>query len=70
MDKMVVIRANIVRNTAFPTCRTQVELDVPEGSVRDIDLQMDGRHWMMVYGDQSQKIKRANDMLGIETVIF
>lgn len=69
MDKMVVVRANIVRNTAFPTCRTQVEMDV-QGDIKDIDLAMDGRHWMMVYGDQSEKIKLANDMLGIETKIF
>ena len=30
----------------------------------------EGRHWALVYGDQSKKIAAANDMLGIENVII
>jgi len=69
MDKMIVIKGNIVRNTAFSTCRTQMELDV-EGDIREIVENYEGRHWALVYGDQSKKIRRANDVLGIETQSF
>lgn len=69
MDKMIVIRGNIVRNTAFSTCRTQMELDV-EGDIKEIVENYQGRHWALSYGDQSSKIKLANDMLGIESKIF
>ena len=69
MDKMIVIRGNIVRNTAFSTCRTQMELDV-EGDIKEIVENYQGRHWALSYGDQSRKIKLANDMLGIESKIF
>ena len=69
MNKMIVIKGNIVRNTAFSTCRTQMELDV-EGDIREIVENYQGRHWALSYGDQGRKLQLANDMLGIETKIF
>lgn len=69
MDSMIIIRGNIRRNTAFPTCRTQLELDV-RGDIREIAEKYQGRHWIMVYGDHSESIKRTNNVMGIETVIF
>jgi hypothetical protein len=69
MDKMIVIKGKIVRNTAFSTCRTQMELDV-EGDIKEIVKSYQGRHWALCYGDQSNKIRMANDVLGIETRVF
>ena len=69
MDEMIVIRGNIVRNTAFSSCRTQVEIDV-EGDIREITENYEGRHWAMVYGDQSRKIQLAGQMLGLNVKIF
>ena len=69
LDRMVIVRGNLIRNTAFPSCRTQVEIEVP-GGIKKLAENYEGRHWAMVYGDQSEKIARANDMLGIESVII
>ncbi|MBO4363076.1 MAG: hypothetical protein IKY07_09610 [Clostridia bacterium] len=69
LDKMVIVRGNLVRNTAFPSCRTQVEIDVPGGIKKLADC-YEGRHWALVYGDQSEKISRANTLLGIESIII
>lgn len=69
MDKMIAIRGNIVRNTTFSTCRTQLELDVP-GDIREIVKNYQGRHWALVYGDQTRKIQLADQMLGIDCEIF
>ena len=69
MDKMVIVRGNLVRNTAFPSCRTQVEIEVP-GGIKKLAECYEGRHWALVYGDQSKKIAAANDMLGIENIII
>lgn len=69
MDKMIVIKGSIVRNTSFSTCRTQMELDV-EGDIKEIVENYEGRHWALVYGDQSKKIALANKMLGLETQVF
>ncbi|MBQ7446252.1 MAG: hypothetical protein IJS71_10035 [Clostridia bacterium] len=70
LDKMVIVRGNLIRNTAFPSCRTQVVIDLTEGSIKDLAEHYEGRHWALVYGDQSEKIARANDMLGIESIII
>lgn len=69
MDKMIAIRGNIVRNTTFSTCRTQLELDVP-GDIREIVKNYQGRHWALVYGDQTRKIQLADQMLVIDCEIF
>lgn len=69
MDKMVIVRGNLIRNTAFPSCRTQVVIDVP-GGVRKLAECYEGRHWAMVYGDHSGEIARANEILGIENIII
>ncbi|MBR4256845.1 MAG: hypothetical protein IKQ18_06735 [Clostridia bacterium] len=69
MDKMVVVRGELLRNTSFPSCRTQVVIDVP-GGVKKLAGLYEGRHWALVYGDQSKKIEKANQMLGIESIII
>lgn len=69
MDEMIIIKGRIIRNTAFPSCRTQIELEIT-GDIKDVAEQYQGRHWALVYGDQSEKIRCANRMLGIETKIF
>jgi hypothetical protein len=69
MDKMVIVRGNLIRNTAFPSCRTQVVIDVP-GGIKKLAECYEGRHWALVYGEQSKKIAAANDMLGIENIII
>ncbi|MBO4423689.1 MAG: hypothetical protein J5879_09630 [Clostridia bacterium] len=69
MDKMVIVRGELIRNTSFPSCRTQLEIDVP-GGVKKLAECYEGRHWALVYGDQSRKIANANGMLGIESVVI
>ncbi len=69
LDRMVIVRGNLVRNTAFPSCRTQVEIDVP-GGIKKLAECYEGRHWAMVYGDQSRKIEKVNGLLGIESIII
>ncbi len=69
LDRMVIVRGNLIRNTAFPSCRTQVVIDVP-GGIKKLAENYEGRHWALVYGDQSGKIAKANEMLGIESVII
>ena len=69
MDKMVIVRGNLIRNTAFPSCRTQFEIEVP-GGIKKLAECYEGRHWALVYGDQSKKIAKANEILGIENIII
>ena len=69
LDKMVIVRGDLVRNTAFPSCRTQLEISVP-GGIRKLAECYEGRHWALVYGDQSKKISKANELLGIESIII
>lgn len=69
LDKMVVVRANIVRNTAFPSCRTQMELDIA-GDIKELAECYEGRHWALVYGDSSERIARACGVLGMKTQIL
>ena len=69
LDKMVIVRGDLVRNTAFPSCRTQLEISVP-GGIRKLAECYEGRHWALVYGDQSKKIAKANELLGIESMII
>ncbi len=69
LDKMVVVRGMALRNTSFPSCRTQIEIDVP-GGVKKLAEHYEGRHWALVYGDQSEKIAKANALLGVETIII
>ncbi len=69
MDKMVVVRGEFIRNTSFPSCRTQLEIDVP-GGIKKLAECYEGRHWALVYGDQSQKICNANAALGIESTVI
>lgn len=69
MDKMVIVRGNLIRNTAFPSCRTQFEIDVP-GGIKKLAECYEGRHWALVYGDMSDKIAKSNEILGIETVLI
>jgi hypothetical protein len=44
-------------------------IDVP-GGVKKLAGLYEGRHWALVYGDQSKKIGKANQMLGIESIII
>lgn len=69
LDKMVIVRGEALRNTSFPSCRTQLEIDVP-GGVKKLAEHYEGRHWALVYGDQSEKIAKANEVLGIESVVI
>lgn len=69
LDKMIVVRGEALRNTSFPSCRTQIEIDVP-GGVKKLAEHYEGRHWALVYGDQSEKIAKANALLGVETIII
>lgn len=69
LDKMVIVRGDLVRNTAFPSCRTQLEINVP-GGIQKLAENYEGRHWALVYGDQSKKIAKANELLGIESIII
>ncbi len=69
MDRMLIIKGKIQRNTYFSTCRTQVEISVGS-EVKDIAKDYQGRHWIMVYGDHSKIIQKVNDILGIESIIY
>jgi L-fucose isomerase-like protein len=69
LDKMLIIKGKIVKNTYFSTCRTQVEIKV-NSEVKDIAKDYQGRHWIMVYGDHSKIIQKVNDTLGIESITY
>lgn len=49
---------------------TSIVIDVTKGRVKELAENYEGRHWAMVYGDHSEEIKNANDVLGIESVII
>ena len=68
LSRMIVTVGRIVRNTRLaPICRTQIEVEVKD--VKGILENYEGRHWMVVYGDHREELKRANELLGIETMI-
>jgi len=69
LDRMLVIKGKIERNTYFSTCRTQVVIKV-DSEVKDIAKDYQGRHWIMVYGDHSRIIQRVNDTLGVESIVY
>jgi len=68
MDEMMVIVGKIVKNTKLPTCRTQIVVKV--SNAKEILENYKGRHWIIVYGDHSEIIKKTNEILGIETKII
>ena len=67
LDKMLVMNAKIERNTYFPTCRTQVVMKMDK-DVKEIAKHYEGRHWIYVYGDHAETVKKVNKILGIETI--
>lgn len=69
MDEMIIIRGNIIRNTTFPSCRTQIELSI-EGDIKEVSELYQGRHWALIYGDYSKKLELTNKILGINSKIF
>ena len=68
LDKMLIIKGRIVRNTNFATCRTQIELEV-EGEIKEITENYQGRHWILVYGDHTNIIERTNEMFGLKSIV-
>ena len=40
------------------------------GGIKKLAECYEGRHWALVYGDQSKKIAAVNDVLGIENIII
>ncbi len=69
LDRMVVVKGRIVRNTSFASCRTQLEIQT-EGSIRELAEAYQGRHWALVYGDQTDAVVRANRLLRIESILI
>lgn len=69
LNKMLIINGEIQRNTYFPTCRTQVEIKI-NNEVKEIAKNYQGRHWIMVYGDHRESLKRVNEVLGIESIVY
>ena len=69
LDKMLIIKGKIERNTYFSTCRTQVEIKVDK-EVKEIAKNYQGRHWILVYGDHREIIKKVNEALGIESIVY
>jgi len=69
LNKMLIIKGEIQRNTYFSTCRTQVEIKI-DNEVKEIAKNYQGRHWIMVYGDHRESLKRANNVLGVESIIY
>ncbi|RKY92161.1 hypothetical protein DRQ15_03075 [candidate division KSB1 bacterium] len=67
LDRMLIIGGKIEANTYFSTCRTQVEIKVDE-DVKQVAENYQGRHWILVYGDHKEVIKRTNEVLGIESI--
>ncbi len=67
LDRMLIIRGKIETNTYFSTYRTQVQIKV-NGDVKQTAENYQGRHWILVYGDHEEIIKRTNEMLGIESI--
>lgn len=69
LDKMLIIKGRIERNTYFATCRTQVEIKI-DGDVKEIAENYQGRHWILVYGDHREIIKKVNETLGIKSIVY
>jgi len=69
LDKMLIIKGKIVKNTNFTSCRTQIEIKV-NSEIKEIAKNYQGRHWIIVYGDHSNIIRKTNEMFGIESILF
>ncbi|MCD6505690.1 hypothetical protein J7M22_03600 [Candidatus Poribacteria bacterium] len=68
LDKMLIISGEIEENTLFSTCRSQVIIRVNDA--KEIAESYQGRHWIVVYGDHREMIGKANEVLGIQSVML
>ena len=69
LDKMLIIKGKIVKNTNFTSCRTQIEIKVV-AEIKEITKNYQVRHWIVVYGDHSNLIRKTDEMFGIESILF
>lgn len=67
LEKIVVTKGKILRNTDYPVCRNQLEVEVPDS--KKLWENWVGFHWVMVYGDYVEEIQEACKMLGIECIV-
>lgn len=69
IDRMVIVKGRMVRNTSFASCRTQMEIEI-DGDIQDLANNYQGRHWALVYGDYTDALVRANELMDIESIII
>jgi len=67
LEKMVVTKGKILRNTDYPICRNQIEVEVADS--KKLWENWVGFHWVMVYGDYIEEMQEACKMLGIECIV-
>ncbi|KXB07673.1 hypothetical protein AKJ51_00575 [candidate division MSBL1 archaeon SCGC-AAA382A20] len=63
-DEMVATGGKITRNTDYHICISQAELEVEDAKFLFDNFK--GFHWVLVYGDWMEELKKAVDLLGME----
>lgn len=63
-DEMIATTGDITRNTDYHICITQAEVEVEDG--RFLFDNFMGFHWVLVYGDWMEELKKACDLLGMK----
>lgn len=63
-DEMVASRGRIKRNTDYHICITQAEVEVSDARFLFDNFQ--GFHWVLVYGDWMEELKKACDLLDMK----
>lgn len=63
-DEMIAFKGKITRNTDYHICITQAEVEVTDG--RFLFDNFMGFHWVLVYGDWMEELKKACDLLEIK----
>lgn len=63
-DEMIACKGVIKRNTDYHVCISQAEIEVEDASFLFDNFQ--GFHWVLVYGDWMEELKKACDLLGMK----
>lgn len=63
-DEMIACRGKIRRNTDYHICVSQTEVEVDDAKF--LFDNFSGFHWVLVYGDWMEELKKAVDLLGMK----
>ncbi|KXA98058.1 hypothetical protein AKJ37_01490 [candidate division MSBL1 archaeon SCGC-AAA259I09] len=65
-DEMIATSGRITRNTDYHICINQAEIEVEDAQFLFNNFK--GFHWVLVYGNWMEELKKAVDLLGMELV--